>query len=759
MAHYNFVDSWNMVWNDVKPLVGKISFCEPNTTTLKTIYTVDGQELQNPIYCNGLTTNQVMLEGDYTVRFYEYIGNGNMESDENEASWRLYKTELVKQNIMQGENDTEGVYATVTTINQLKDLEVPTDGSVVGVVGYYTVDDCPLRYYVWHEAGNYTDDGGVVIKSNNASNGAWVMKIPGSYIDVRWYGDIPARFTDGEGSTLGQRAKAATAANTYNKDLYFPAYSKGGNGYYMFDGSNTVSVAKDIITDTGVRWIIKHGTNGTSIQCHELFNCDQNLFMSEPGEQIGGYSFTADWIRTSWYDPNGLAGGEARVGYIIDRLQSPMTFTGTKIKVEAVPTYQCTFDNCEMVECYKQLTNNVIMSNMEVKTDWFVDNYSWSNLSISNCRVLLKNCKDANTYVILKNKQLEADYGDLGEQTLTSVTLLNDAVVENAAFNSVTLAGDSKIHNVTGSVTLTGQTSKHNWIDCWLTVSTGVTLDRLVLRRGTITSSDVIVILSMLAITDGVLSSQFDVRGGSITLTRCTIGGDILHIGNPVVENITDCRFDRRVIFRGGGTNATVNCVWTGNCGIIDNPLSADRTNLASANAAHSYVYDGNCGTFLGGNSAAFSGSAYVTSATWPTTYTANDTLSVGWGGNSTANSLQTVYMATILTGGYNRQGLTAPIGLFRVGTDPVTAEMNWYVKSIANTALNFYEDYFTTDFNMKLVHVSGDRYSATQMDPMVSDAGRNLVTTTMAVKKGPNDNPFLDGLNSQIGYCMTARL
>lgn len=599
MAHYNFVDSWNMVWNDVKPLVGKISFCEPNTTTLKTIYTVDGQELSNPIYCNGLTTNQVMLEGDYTVRFYEYIGNGNMESDENEASWRLYKTELVKQNIMQGENDTLGVYATVTTINQLKDLEVPTDGSVVGVVGYYTADDCPLRYYVWHEAGNYTDDGGVVIKSNNASNGAWVMKIPGSYIDVRWYGDIPARFTSGEGSSLGQRAKAATAANDYDKDLYFPAYGKGGNGYYMFDGSNTVSVAKDIITDTGVRWIVKHGTNGTSVQCHELVNCDRYLFAAEPGEQIGGYSFTADWIRTSWYDQNGTAGGGARVGYIIDRLQSPMTFTDTKVKVESVPAYQCTFDNCEMVECYKQLTNNVILYNMEVKTDWFVDDYDWSKLSMYTCRILLRNCKDANTYILLKNKLLQNDYGDLGEQTISNVSLRDGAIVENAAFSNVTLEGSSEIHNVSGTVTMTGQTKDHNWIDCWLTIASSPAISSFTMRRGQITSTNTLSVLTAFTMYGVIISAPVSVLGGTLTLDDCTIASAMSHIGSPVVEDIRNCVFNAQLTVNGGSVDALVNAVWQNNYGTVANPINIDHTNIDPNDYHHTYIYSGNTGTFV----------------------------------------------------------------------------------------------------------------------------------------------------------------
>ena len=64
-------------------------------------------------------------DGDYTVRYYRYIGHGNMEDDDNESSWFNYKTELVKNSITSSGSGSSS--NTVDTIAELKAI-VPTEG-------------------------------------------------------------------------------------------------------------------------------------------------------------------------------------------------------------------------------------------------------------------------------------------------------------------------------------------------------------------------------------------------------------------------------------------------------------------------------------------------------------------------------------------------------------------------------------------------------------------------------------------------------
>lgn len=627
MNFYNFCDSWDVVWCGSKPLVGKIEFCEANTTSLKTIYTVDGQELSNPIYCNGLPSTQVMLaDGDYTVRFYEYVGYGNMESDENSDSWRLYKTELVTQNVLNGGNDTLGVFATVTTIEELKNLELPSDGSVVGVVGYYDNEDCPLRYYVWHENGNYVDDGGVVIKSNLVSNGAWVMKIPGTYIDVRWYGDIPYNTSEGLTSNLGQRTKAATAANKYHKDLYFPAYGKGSsNGFYMFDGSNTVSVNKDIICDTGVRFTVKEGTVGTQVTCHEFLDCDKYLFVSEVGKTIGGYTLTADWINVGWYGSDKATATGARVGYIIENMHTPMSISNANVKIVS-QEYALTMTNCEVVECNKLLTNDVVLYDMTVHTDWFTDNYNYNTkLQLYNCRIELENCKDANTYIILKNIQGDYDYGDLEEQSINA-TVHPGGTLENC-YGSITVSGPGNIefHNVTLSVNGLGSSNSINAVDSWLTFVNATTLGALQLRRGSVAGGGLTLVGNSmienadirtdinttgikLVVRDSNIYSKITTRNIDLINNQIYAEIDQSDLSGIVYVHVSGNMFHRNALnvpaqhyVHADTLDSVVQGIWIGNGSSYDTAhwIKLDRTNLKVQDIDHSYTYAKNAEPYL----------------------------------------------------------------------------------------------------------------------------------------------------------------
>lgn len=619
---YNFVDTWAVILkNDGRPLVGKIEFCDPVTTELKTIYNVDGNELQNPIYTNAIPSSQIMLDnGDYTVRYYEYIGPGQMEGDYAEEHWRLYKTELVKQNVLAGENDTTGIYATITTIEQLKEMDTPTDGSVVGVVGYYTAEDCPLRYYVWHESGNYTDDGGVVIKSNHTSQGAWVMKIPGSYIDVRWYGDIPSNQVAGTGSNLGQRTKAATAANKYSKDLYFPSYGKGAtNGYYMFDGSNTVSVNKDIIVDDRVRFTVKHGTVGTQITCHELKACEKYLFVSELNQTIGQYNITADTIQTGWYSTDKATATGARVKYVIDRLSSPLSFSNTYVELASDVTQSVTFDNCH-VDGYKRLSGYVTMQNMVIKTDWFVDNYDWTKLSLYNCQIELENCKDANTYILLKTKQNDPNYGDLGEQSINA-TVICGGTIENC-YGTITVSGSGNLELHNASLNISGLTPNNsiNAVDAWITLTDVPTLAQLQLRRGSIVGTN-LTLVQQSYIEDANINCPINTTGIKLTVRNSDINQKITTrnielINNQIYAEIDQSDLSGTVYVNLSGNmfhgtaqhyvhsdtpSAIVVGGWTHNGSSYDDRhwIKLDRTNLQYQDNAHKYFYMGNSEPYL----------------------------------------------------------------------------------------------------------------------------------------------------------------
>ena len=621
---FNFTPAWPVILDDkCKPLVGKIGFYEPNTTELKNIFGTDEViPLENPIYCNGVTTTQVLLdEGDYTVRYWRYIGNGNMESDNNEDSWFLYKTELVKDGSVVSTDFTNN--ATVSTIDELKELNGMENGDICLVHGYYTNDDCPSRYFVWYENSNADDDGGCIIQSNGQNTGRWIMKIPGTYIDVRWYGDIPSNAWNGTSSNLGQRAKAAAAANKYKKDLYFPSFTKGTtNGFYVFNGSNTVSVNQNIICDSGVRFVVKYGTTGTVVSCSKLYKEGRYLFVSEQGKQIGGYELHCDWINSSWLNSNTVTPNNwATQGFVIDEMNSPIYFKDVKLKVENSPVSGTVWDNCEVNECNKKITNNITIMNMEIDTDWFADDYDYSQLTLSGCRILLENCKDANTYIYLKNLQNESDYGDLGEQQINCMVLAG-GTIENC-YGSITMAthGNTEFHNASLTITGLASTDNLNAVDSWLTINENITIGSIQLRRGSIAGTGTITIIGNSLIENATINNALNTTGAlldvrnsdvygyiatrNIKMTKCQIYNVIDQSDLSGVVNV----FMSGNMFHDNGIHyvhsdtaeSIVNGVWVGNGSTYTDKhwIRLDRTNLKTQDIDHHYTYAGNSEPYL----------------------------------------------------------------------------------------------------------------------------------------------------------------
>lgn len=624
----SFFDTWSVVWDDNnKPLLGKIEFCEANTTTLKEIYDDTGNPTDNPIYVNGRTTNQVLLgAGDYTVRYWRYIGHGNMESDNNESSWFNYKTELVKGSV--AGNGESLVGNTIKTIAELKNI-VPQDGMVVTVLGYYNESDCPARMYVWHANARVNDDGGYKIKSNTTTTGAWILKVPGSYIDVRWFGDIPDTkanpTTQEQTSNLGQRAAAADCANNLSKDLYFP------KGWYMFDGTNTVSVTKDIICDNKVYFVVKENTVGTKVQCHELHKCDKNLFIGQSAtQQPGQYTLVADWIKASWFSISTYNATGARIGYIIDGNDTSRTaklkFANARVEVTGTNTYDIDFENCEITDSPHLLSKNISMKNMYIKQEWFTKDYNFSNLSVyTGCDTKLVYCDDADSYIMLKNKCLKYDYGDCGEQTIHNAKLGANCILSNCT-GTAEVSGATELHNTSLTLTVNAQT-EINAVDCWLTINAPQNvMGHTSIRRGMLANAgtNAIQILSGAHLSEVAISAAIKLYGHTQdNILRCDIYNSIDYIGNNGLT-IDSCTFFggggltyaaneveaygifNNNIFKSGSTglsysaqktNSKLNMTWTNNhSDMATQFITIDRTNLYVADSGHKYSYANNTG-------------------------------------------------------------------------------------------------------------------------------------------------------------------
>ena len=602
----NFDNLTSYLDNDGNLLHGKIRFCRKGTTDNVIIYDQDETPLRNPAFTDmlGRTEHQVFLadEDDVTAYFYKYIGTGDMMrwdgEDYDPARWRMEYTSdsLDPVNTVEISSDTANGVATMNDLRAVDPAIVPSVNGkkLMWLYGYYNAGDKAPVLYVWDAAVNRGDDGGACIRPNTVPGvGRWILATPSKLFDVRHFGVFGQQDMNSTNfSFTSQLSNCATYCDRVGVDAWFPDLDNQV-AYYLFDGSNTFSIQGDIWCSQAVVFMCKTGTTGTAIQCRELHKATAGLFDSTV--QTGTATLTADWIRISWLGGNCV--GNARVGWIIDSAEYPRIIEDKPVKFEVNGHPSLQLVNCT-VESPAKISGAITMSYMDLHTDWFSDGYAWSNLSVGfGCSVKLMNCKDADTYVLLKNKLGQADYGDLGEQTLTDATLSAGAVAENFV-GSVTLLGDAELHNASATVTISGQTPDLNFIDCWINISGSPTVNCLQLRRGSIGGTGTLTLLGDVVLHDSLVGIATDLRGGNLDMERCSLNAQMSHLGNPVGETVRDCTFNASLVLSGGATNSLVNAVWTGNFGAVADPIVINRANFDPDDSHHAYTYAGNTGTF-----------------------------------------------------------------------------------------------------------------------------------------------------------------
>lgn len=603
-------DNWNSYLdNDGNLLHGKIRFCRKGTTDNVTIYNSDGTvALRNPEFTDmlGRTEYQVFVSADDDVSayFYKYVGNGDMmgtESDDYDpARWAYqYSSDNIDPaKSVSIESDTAQGVATMSDLRAKDPSDVASvnGAKFLWLYGYYAAGDKAPVLYAWDASSRKNDDGGSVIRPSSVSGpGRWILASREYIFDVRHFGVFPqADKYSTDYSYTSQLSNCADYLTNEGLNAWFPEIFNS-LGYYIFDGTNTFSITGDIYVGDGARFMCKSGTSGTAIQCNRLYKAAPYLFDSSV--QTGTATLTADNINISWL--GGQVTGNARVSWTIDDDGYPRVITGKKVIFETNGHPGIQLDNCQ-VESHKAITGSIVMQNMAVKTEWFSDNYSWSNLSLYSCTVRLEDCKDADTYILLKNKMGQVDYGDLGEQEVHSASFGADCIVENCS-GTASFAGNAELRNVTLTATFGGTTPYVNAADSWLTVSGSPVFGTFMLNRGQLAGSQGVSVLNTFKCDNATLDNSVSVLGGTLLLDCCVINGAISHVGSPVQENVRNCIFNNSISIRGGSAGALVQAVWQDNVGFAANPIVIDRTNLDPDDSAHTYTYSGNTGTFVKG--------------------------------------------------------------------------------------------------------------------------------------------------------------
>lgn len=626
------VDLWNSYLdNDGRLLHGKVRFCRKETTDNIVIYDEDDMPMTNPILTDsiGRTASQVFVpyDSNVTAYFYKYIGTGEMSAyppeDYDPSRWSYqYSSDSMDptQTLVIQSTGADGV-DNMTSLRSKNPEDVPEVNGVklLWLYGYYRAGDTSPVLYVWDSASLESDDGGSVIQSDYVSGpGRWILSTKELHLDVRHFGVFPTDdIYSSDYSYTSQIANCAAYADKVGCDCWFPALSNNLS-YYLFDGSNTFGINGDVYISDAVRFHCKSGTTGTVITCHEIHKATPYLFISEV--QTGSATLNADWINISWVGGN--CTGNARIGWVIDSSDFSRIISDKEVKFVANGSPSLQLDNC-LITSNKKITGEITIQNSVISTDYFADDYDWSDLNSYGNTILLKNCKDANTYVILKNKQGEADYGDLGEQTLSGATLLDNAIVENATFDTVTVQGATEMHNVSGSVVFSGSGVELNAVDCWLYLQNASTAASVALRRGSLGGANLQVLESLLL--DNVdINLQLDTRGASATIQHSVINEDIscsdislvsdtvnatvtqIDVDSTVNVDVRNCKFvgpDGKHSVEPTHSNSVVSGQWIGNDAqggtSSYRPIVLDMVHLLNNDNLHSYRYACNTGKFL----------------------------------------------------------------------------------------------------------------------------------------------------------------
>jgi hypothetical protein len=173
-----------------KPLNGMVQFLDYGTSNQKAIYNEEGTPINNPVSCSfGTLQSSVKLVGKYTVKQWLYVGNGDPVSDWADDDLRALNFQMDSIYPAFGDSLQAPTTATnvisVDTIEQLKNIN--TESNLIFVKGYYTLGDCPSRYFFRDSSG--VANSGSCFKSNNGEY-YWKLLLTSSEIDSACFGIV-----------------------------------------------------------------------------------------------------------------------------------------------------------------------------------------------------------------------------------------------------------------------------------------------------------------------------------------------------------------------------------------------------------------------------------------------------------------------------------------------------------------------------------------------------------------------------------------
>lgn len=629
---------WTWLDDEGKPLAGKVEFCKLHTTVLENIYDNQGYPASNPIFTEvqtGQLVHQVFLKDktDYTVRWYKYVGNGDMTEDQD--NWLFLYSADVLWDVYGVEFETDA-YQVVDNIAALRTTEpeaVKTrdNRKVVLLGGYYQLADKPTVMYIWNPTSIASDNGGDVIKVDTVNTGRWelVNHFDESGVDVRHFGVFGA---DGISDAADAMSLAIGIASNYaasiNRPLYFP--SNEGSTWYKV---NSLNISGAIFAK-GTKVF---GNTGTESRI-TVRDQDTYLDVYTNANYNGVFTIAGDVVRTSWGVNSTSCIFEPELKLIVDSPVNTSHKDWADIIVDVLePIDHVQFTHCQL-NAIGTIGNWSTFHDMRITESMFRPNVSLNTITVFDDDIIdLSDFPTTSTWfsLVLQNTGRTFDF----EGRTVDSTCVNDTVTDckyvNAVFDGYVVKQPGvKFVNCSGSLVMDGVT------DVELEGCKGLVLGGSGLTLDSVESVDSVFSFgrSMTVDSVGLVRSKENDEGyvlyvadftaeGSELLCRVsgasqkatsTVFRDSLVVVDPdftdctfygtvnqtVTDNVADFTFNGCKFYGGEGhklaatvADTTVAGKWIGNFSSLDSHFVVlDRTNLSSKESDHSYTYYGNDG-------------------------------------------------------------------------------------------------------------------------------------------------------------------
>lgn len=503
------------------------------------------------------------------------------------------------------ESEEPGIYPIIVdSISALKTVDY-TAHTLALVLGYYEPGDWgePSTFRFEPECSKAPDDGAYVLPYDmqQSSDGRWVQQFDGDILDVRKFGALPN--LTGNPNVNSDVSGRVTAAKDYMdvraQDRLSP-FTIGfvAPGRYDFVGSFDFRYTWTDLSDNTehpVQWFI-----GNDV----VFN---NI-----SENTTTFTLSKDTVCVSATE---LVGGNCRLNVegggkiVVDPAwwgERDCHLIGCHVKCNSVTDNDKHFENCD-VESNGYMGGNVFLEDMAFSEFWLVDGFDFGELTLTDCRYGVEDCRSGDSYVAIKNSQGDPDYGDMKYRYVTNAPLLASTVSMANAIGSVVVSGSGytniELDNCTLTVTTPEEpsaTQPRLYADnCAITFAGGCDFASVRMRRCSTAGATVKVVGNALFdYCDMLAPLQIH---GDLTLKNSTVGASVLHTAITTTLNLVMTNNIVGAQYTMGGTqhNTEVHAIITGNTGTVPMPVVVDRTLLYLEDARHSYSYNGNTGTFI----------------------------------------------------------------------------------------------------------------------------------------------------------------